>query len=220
MITLIQQLKNGTDDIADLCLPIKKGTDEIGRLRPVSFHSIENHREVEMMAEWRRNHQQFFTTQFHVTTEGTKKWLKEKILSSNKNILFVVEDSSLHPIGHVGLCEMDFQNRTCLFDNILRGDSKRFKGGMYDACSTLLQWCFHTLKMENVSLKVLADNVRAIKLYKKLGFKEIEKIPLMKWVEDGTTKWIPLEKELSNQAERYLLIMSVFRDETRNQGDH
>lgn len=212
MKNLIQKLKTEAGDISVVSIPIKKGEEVMGRLRPITFSSIENEKEVEMLANWRRNNQEFFTTQFHVTAEGTKKWLKEKILSSEKHILFIVEDHENHPVGHLGLCDMDFQKRICLFDNILRGDSNRFKGGMYDACFTLLNWCFHTLNMETVSLKVLVENDRAIKLYKKLGFKEIEKIPLMKRIEKGTTKWIPLEKGHSHKAERYLFMMSVSRE--------
>lgn len=213
MNNLIQQLKKADrNNISSYCIPIKQDGKILGRLRPVTIHSVLDIGEIKNMADWRRNNQQYFTTEFKVTAEGTKTWLEKKILPSDKTIIFIVESVDLIPIGHVGLCNIDFDKKHCFFDNILRGVSSHFKGGMYFACSTLLDWCFHTLKMETVDLEVLAHNERAISLYKKLGFKEIDKKPLRKLVEDGVTKWVPYNDGSLQQAERYLLTMRTARE--------
>jgi RimJ/RimL family protein N-acetyltransferase len=205
---IIKELKNANPhQISAYCIPIKIGETKFGRLRPITVNSIANKAEIEMLANWRKNRQEFFTTQFNVTVESTKKWLEEKILPSDCNILFIVENEEHIPIGQVGLCEIDHQKKYCLFDNILRGDTQHFKGGMKLACSTLLNWCFKVLNMETVYLKVLSDNERAIRLYKELGFKEIQKMPLINQTENGITKWIPLINQPFYEVQRYLITM-------------
>jgi len=210
---MIKQLKEAnTDQISAYCIPIKIEEKNFGRLRPITVNSIANKEEIEMLTNWRRNRQEFFTTQFNVTMEGTKKWLEEKILPSDSNILFIVESEEHIPIGQVGLCEIDTNKKYCLFDNILRGDSQHFKGGMKLACTTLLNWCFKVLKMETVYLKVLSDNDRAVQFYKELGFQEIEQIPLIKHTEEGITKWIPLVNQPFYEVQRYLLTMRAVQN--------
>ncbi|MDQ0216407.1 RimJ/RimL family protein N-acetyltransferase [Oikeobacillus pervagus] len=212
MKRIIKPLKEANEDqITAYCIPIKNGATIAGRLRPITVTSLSNQSEIERLANWRKNSQRSFTTQFKVTAEGTKKWLEEKIIQSDRNIIFVVENSEHIPIGQVGLCEIDDKKKYCLFDNILRGDPHHFKGGMKLACSTLLFWCFKELKMETVYLQVLSDNERAIQFYKDLGFQEIQQMPLIKRIEEGITKWVPLYNQPLYEVQRYLITMRATR---------
>jgi RimJ/RimL family protein N-acetyltransferase len=199
------------EQISTYCIPIEDGVKKLGRLRPISVESLANNAEIEMLANWRRKNQEFFTTQFNVTTEGTKKWLEEIILKSYDRILFIVEDNEQKPIGQVGLCEIDHKNNYCLFDNILRGDTQYFKGGMKLACSALLNWCFTILNVETIYLQVLSDNERAIRLYKGLGFQKIQLMPLISHTKDGATFWQPLINQPLYEVKRYLQTMRLGR---------
>jgi RimJ/RimL family protein N-acetyltransferase len=209
---MIKKMKEAdTNQIAACCIPIEFEGKRLGRLRPVTVDCLNNSVEIEKMARWRQNNQEFFTTQFSVSVERTKKWLEEAILQSDSRILFMVENEEHIPIGHVGLCEMDDKNKCCFFDNILRGDTEHFKGGMQLACSVLLDWCFRVLNMETVYLQVLSENNRAIHLYKKLGFQEIQLMPLMDQTKDGVTHWVPLINKPFYEVKKYLLTMRLFR---------
>ncbi|MCM3571052.1 GNAT family N-acetyltransferase [Neobacillus mesonae] len=209
---IIKKMKEANaEDITTYCIPIDFQGKKLGRLRPITVDSLTNNTEIEMITKWRQNNQQFFTTQFNVSVKGTKKWLENAILQSNGRILFMVENEEQIPIGHVGLCEIDDKNKYCLFDNILRGDTNYFKGGMKLACSKLLDWCFRVLDMETIYLQVLSDNSRAINLYKELGFQEIQLMPLMNQIKDGVTIWVPVINQPYYEVKKYLLTMRLSR---------
>lgn len=207
---MIKKIKEAnTEQLTAYCIPIEFEGKKIGRLRPITVDSLNNNVEIEKIAKWRQNNQQFFTTQFNVSVEGTKRWLEEAILWSDSRILFMVETEDQIPIGHVGLCEIDDKNKYCLFDNILRGDTEHFKGGMRLACSALLDWCFRVLDMETIYLQVLSDNSRAIHLYEELGFQKIQLMPLINQTKDGVTHWIPLINQPFYEVKKYLLTMRL-----------
>ena len=77
---------------------------------------------------------------------------------------------------------------------IIIGDKKYWgKGIGFEATKLILDYCFNKLKLNKVTLTTSEFNKRAIKLYKKLGFKTTKTIPKgrvvfynNKWLLSGT----------------------------------
>lgn len=210
MIGILEKYKRAMSDQIDAyCIPIKSNGKVIGRLRPVTIESIQNEEEMRKLAGWRHASAEWFTTQFTVTEEGTKEWIKEQVLHARDRILFIVEDASFTPIGQVGLCHYDEQKKACEFDNLLRGDKGQYANMIIPALIAFGLWSIEVLDLQRGYLNVLDDNFRAIHIYQKLGFQEVKRTPLIKQVEGNMIRWVPATDPSKGWAERNLVTMVI-----------
>ncbi|MBI4839069.1 MAG: GNAT family N-acetyltransferase, partial [Nitrospirae bacterium] len=211
---IIKEYKNAPEDIISAyCLPVKAHGENTGRLRPLTISSLEKKSEIELLSDWRRSAQEWFPVQFKVTFEGTRNWLSKQVLQLEDRILFMVETAGGISLGHAGLFRFNFKKRSCEIDNIVRGRKEILPGAMTHACNTLLNWAFETLDIETAYLRVVSNNERAVKLYNRLGFKEIQRVPLMKVDEGEITRWIEVISQPYNEIERYFITMRLPRSE-------
>lgn len=199
------------DDVDALCLPIIANGAPQGRLRPVTFDALQNKETVQLLGEWRSASQQWFPAQFPVTFDGTKKWLENQVLKTNDRILFMAEDNPGAVFGHVGLFRFDYKKESCELDNIIRGKEQILPGGMLLACKTLVTWAFNSLRIKVIYLRVASDNRKALKLYEKIGFREIQRTPLMKVVDRDLIRWIDVIGQPYYEVERYFVTMKLER---------
>ena len=102
--------------------------------------------------------------------DNLKFYVKEKISKKDCIFLAVIDtESGLH-IGNVKIEPIDYDNRKAVI-GIMIGD-KNFWGKGYgtEAMRTTVKFCFQDLNLNRVTLGVNADNIQAIKAYKKVGF--------------------------------------------------
>lgn len=105
-----------------------------------------------------------------LTLKMETKWIKS--LSKNKNQRqFAIDTIDGVHIGSIGLRDISSEWNNAKF-GILIGN-KRYWGRGYgtEATKLLMHYAFSKLKLHKIELGVYDFNKRAIKLYKKLGFK-------------------------------------------------
>lgn len=153
----------------------------IAFLKPVTKSSVNNSKEIKLLAKWRDENSFAFPSQFKVTFEGTKKWL-EGLIKEPTRILFFIETSYKIPnlIGHLGLFTFNFRENSCEIDNVVRGEKKILKGIMSYALQTLILWTKCILNPNKIYLKVISDNKHAIDFYLKNNFKKVGILPIEK----------------------------------------
>lgn len=89
----------------------------------------------------------------------------------NKNKLdLIIETLEKLPIGSVGLW-FSKKDKFALYGIEIGNKNDWGKGYGTDATKTILNYAFQKLKLHRVELNVYEYNTRAIRLYKKLGFK-------------------------------------------------
>jgi len=71
--------------------------------------------------------------------------------------------------GLIAITDLDHLHQRARFGILLRRDA-RGKGLAPDAMSVLFDYAFHQLNLSRVWLEVLAENERAVNLYKRFGF--------------------------------------------------
>jgi RimJ/RimL family protein N-acetyltransferase len=92
---------------------------------------------------------------------------------------------------------------------VIRGNQEN-KGLMEAACRSLIESSVKEYKLLNFYLKVFSDNQRAIKLYERLGFEEIQRVPLIKKKSNnGTTSWIQYMTPDYVEINRYFVTMRL-----------
>ncbi len=199
------------DRIAGYCIPVAGQGAVRGRLRPVTADSLRNEEEMRLMAEWRQAAGVWFATQFPLSVEGTRQWIERQVLPRDDRILFLVEDETHLPIGQIGLLHYDEEKKECEFDNLLRGRKGSFGNLMIYAMLALGEWSLRVLDLQRAYVHVLGDNHRAMAIYKRLGFEEAERIPLVKHSDGDVLRWVNAEMPWE-KAEREMVKMQIERD--------
>jgi RimJ/RimL family protein N-acetyltransferase len=180
-----------------------------GRLEVVSWADAQRPEATALLARWREKANPFFPSQFPVTLEGTHRWLVKGLLETADRILFWVKTVDARRVGHVGLFRFDFQGKSVEIDNIVRGEEGLAPGLMQAAITALLDWTFDALGCEATSLRVLSDNDRAIRLYRRLGYVEVARVPLVRKQEGPVVHWVEVDAAEGGAAARHFVTMRL-----------
>lgn len=216
-IVILQSIKDDTYNKGIFfSLPIYRNREKIADLIPLTKKNLidnkENKRIIKLLMDWREKNSKWFDI-FKVTEEGTKKWLKEKVIECNDRILFLIQTLDGSFIGHLGLYRFDVEDQSCELDNVIRGEKNAIPGLMTYAAKALMIWSFDSLKLKAMNLRVFSDNVKAVTLYERCGFKKIREIPLEKTVKGGNIRWEEVADSSKKDVSRYF---SQYRIEKNN----
>ena len=115
-----------------------------------------------------------------MSLEGEKEYLKENLNPEATFSIITIDEDKL--IGTVGLDRIDHINRTATL-GIFIGDKQYLsKGYGTEAIRLLLDYGFNYMNLHSVKLQLMSFNERALKCYKKCGFKETGKIRENKYI--------------------------------------
>ena len=176
-------------------------------LYPITKKILSERKTISLLSLWRKNNQKNFPSQFKVTFNGTKKWAQGQLLEKDDRVLFFLKkEKNKLPFAHMGLSRLDVKNKSCEIDNVVRGKNlENTKGAMTVSLINFLEWTYKNFNMKNLTLTVFEDNIRAIKLYKQIGFREFKKIPL--WPVFHADDSIVWEETTKKNARRYFIKM-------------
>lgn len=156
-------------------------------LLSVTYDCLNDQEIIRLLARWRKTHERWFPAIFPVTEEGTRAWLKERVLDVGDRILFLIRVDDRY-IGHVGLFRYDPNQRSIDLDNIVRGE-EGWKGIMQASLETLMQWARNVLLVHGFTLQTTSDNSKALALYHRLGFSETRRVPVVFQQTDDGGVW-------------------------------
>lgn len=162
---------------------------------------------MELLGRWRKENEMWFLSQFNVTTERTMKWFNERVIETPDRLLFIIKVNTRY-IGHVGLFRFDFESRTCEIDNIVRGEPE-YPGIMGNAVLHMMDWGRTNLDLRGYLLKVLSNNERAIRLYKRLGFIETSRSPMIQVEGKDGLEWTEAPETYDKETDMYYIVMKI-----------
>jgi RimJ/RimL family protein N-acetyltransferase len=170
------------------CLGIPVGKPVRAFLRPVITDGADEASEdVYRLSIWRNKFVTAFLTEFEATPERTAKWLREAIAKDDSRILFMVDDLEGNTFGYIGLAFIDWAKSAGEADSVVRGEWAA-PGLMTEVLRTLLAWARGQLGLETIGVRVRSDNP-ALTFYEKFGFRETERVPLVRSERDNITVW-------------------------------
>lgn len=102
--------------------------------------------------------------------EEERNWVEE---NSGEYQFAIIERESDEIIGNCGIQAVTHTFQRAEIGLFIGDEKNRNKGYGTEVLSLLLEYCFDTLNLHNVMLKVFSFNERAIHTYKKVGFQEI-----------------------------------------------
>ncbi|HYE98134.1 MAG TPA: GNAT family protein [Planctomycetota bacterium] len=103
------------------------------------------------------------------TTASHRAWVRALASRDDRVEYVVVRRADQRPVGTAGLASLSRLHRRAEF-GILIGEPA--PGAAEDAGRTLLRQAFGPLGLDRVYLQTFADNVRALRLFLRLGFRE------------------------------------------------
>lgn len=155
-------------------IPLHNG----GMLFPICELMSDDPQFIARLSEWRQENEIAYPTRFTVTHEGTVRWLKQNLLSTEDKILFLIKDKHGHDIGHLGFANCNNEFGFMEIDNVIRGVKGQAPGIMKEALIGLMEWARTTFGPDEFYLRVLASNIHAHEFYRKVGFIENYRQPL------------------------------------------
>ncbi len=137
------------------------------------YLSPRNSEDVEKFTEWLND---FETTDYTgrsailTTLEGERKYLEENSNPEATFVMVTLKDDKM--IGSVSLEHIDWINRTATLGIFIGDKEFRSKGYGTEAIRLILEYGFKYMNLYNIKLDLMEFNERALKCYKKCGFKE------------------------------------------------
>lgn len=154
--------------------------DLVGYLTPITESRLDDDDLIELLTVWRNDNMNSFLTKFVATPERTRQWLKDVLLSSGTQMLFLVSDLDDNLVGHFGFKDLTQEN--VLLDNAIKARRSKNPKLMVYAGRRIIQWLFDNTSINFVRGEVFSDNATALMMNKQLGFIHKEKHPLVKIV--------------------------------------
>ena len=184
---LIEFVDDAKTSLTRLQIPIldEEGL-EVGILRPINKHDLENPKLVNALTDWRNANMEMFLTNFKATPERTLKYL-EKIVSkhSNQTLFVIFEGSEL--VGQVGW--KDLCDQSAIMDNGMKGARTKNPKILIYAHQTLANWLFENSQIDYILGWLFTDNIPGIMMNKKIGWDQWIKYPLIKKIVEGEVNW-------------------------------
>ncbi|MBN2239562.1 MAG: aminotransferase class I/II-fold pyridoxal phosphate-dependent enzyme [Dehalococcoidales bacterium] len=204
-------LKN-TSDIIDMYSKAIPLPDQQGCLIPVCELHADDPELIELFAKWRAENSYAFPTRFPVTFDGTKSWLRSKLLDVEDRMLFLVLNNNGDRIGHLGWANAVNDSFEMEIDNVVRGRKDIQPGIMSTAMKALVKWAQENLWPEVIFLRVLKSNTHAIQFYKDLGYQEESLFPLRCQEANDTISYIPVPDGDNNPPDDYFVRMVLVNE--------
>ena len=175
------------DEMVAHAIPIGDG---LGYLACVCELHADDDQTIAKLAAWREAATSFHNT-FQVTFDGTKRWLRERLLDVPHRILFLVLTRHGHAVGHMGFSNAVPRDSLLEVDNVIRGVSGVEPGIMSAGIRALLGWADAAVAPAGYWLRTYGDNLRAIEFYRRLGFRVEGTVPLRGVERGGQTVYEP-----------------------------
>lgn len=137
------------------------------------YLSPRNTDDVEIFTEWMNDFQvsDYTGRSGYITTLGGEKAYLEANNESDGNFVIVTLDGD-KMIGTVSLENFDYINRTATLGIFIGDENYRNNGYGTEAIRLILEFGFRYKNLQNIKLDLMEFNERALKCYKKCGFKE------------------------------------------------
>ena len=135
-------------------------------LRPITDE------DTPLVVKWRNNEavRSRFIYREPFTAEGHTKWLRNYVDTGKVIQTIVCELEGGRPLGSVFLRDVDRTHSKAEYGIFLGEDDARGRGIGTAAAKLMLRYAFEEAGLHRVYLRVLADNVPAIRSYEKAGF--------------------------------------------------
>jgi len=132
-------------------------------------------KDVEMIRQWRNAHRDSFFDAGEISKEQQGMWYQQYQEAGGRDQMFIICLKEGTPIGQVAIYNVNIENRTATFGRFLLLEEYRHHGYAEEAVKRLLQYAFEVMRLYKLKLEVFLENMDAIAIYARAGFKTTTK---------------------------------------------
>jgi perosamine synthetase len=185
-------------------IPFANGS---GWLVPVCELHAEDRELIEALGRWRTLRMSSFPTQFTVTYEGTRSWLREQVLDNPERVTFLIVQANGATVGHCGFAQPADEGILKL-DNVLRGEEIESAWLMAAAMVTLFTWA-KGLGAVRIQYPLMDTNVSMMRFLRRFGQVTTGSTPLRRHVDADRVVYLPLADGDSGEPDAIHNQMSI-----------
>jgi RimJ/RimL family protein N-acetyltransferase len=127
--------------------------------------------DIEWLRETRNKYKDHFFDAGEISKEQQKQWYSRYREIEGKDQMFIIQLKNGTNIGTVAVYNIDVSTRTADFGRFLLIDEYRHHGYAEEAVQCLMDYCWNTLRLWKIKLSVFLDNIDALAIYARSGFK-------------------------------------------------
>ena len=167
---------------------------------------------VSLLYNLRKKYRKMFATDFEMTEDKTRNWIKNLILGNSGRILFMIYFDN-KKIGCIGNGGYDEKNNSSRLDNMMKDPLCNLPGAMTIVEKVYLKCMFDDLKLSKITGFLFSDNSRMINIHKKCGWITVDVVPIKKIFTEEETRWEEITTKQNNEnVERYFNIIELTRE--------
>ena len=167
---------------------------------------------VSLLYNLRKKYRKMFATDFEMTEDKTRNWIKNLILGNSGRILFMIYFDN-KKIGCIGNGGYDEKNNSSRLDNMMKDPLCNLSGAMTIVEKVYLKWMFDDLKLSKITGFLFSDNSRMINIHKKCGWITVNVVPIKKIFTEEETRWEEITTKPNNEnVERYFNKIELTRE--------
>jgi RimJ/RimL family protein N-acetyltransferase len=153
---------------------------------------------VSLLYNLRKKYRKMFATDFEMTEDKTRNWIKNLILGNTGRILFMIYFDN-KKIGCIGNGGYDEKNNSSRLDNMMKDPLCNLSGAMTIVEKVYLKWMFDDLKLSKITGFLFSDNSRMINIHKKCGWITVDVVPIKKIFTEEETRWEEITTKPNNE---------------------
>ena len=153
-----------------------------------------------------------FATDFTITEEKTKRWIKKDVLGNPEKIMFVIYVDS-EKIGIISTSQYDENTNTAILDTMMKEPTFNLPGLMTVVEKVYLRWMFDELNLSKITGFLFSDNKKMMNVNKKCGWVMIDVVPIQKISTKEYTRWEKITSKSDDMnVERYFNLIELTRE--------
>ena len=167
---------------------------------------------VILLTKWREMYRNNFGTDFSISEQKTREWLRKGVLENPDKIVFVIYVEN-RKIGIISTAEYDEKTNSAILDTMMKDPTYKLPGLMTTIEKVYLKWMFDELNLSKITGFLFSDNKKMMNIHQKCGWAIIDIVPIQKISTDEGTKWGKISSKLDNmKAERYFNLIELTRE--------
>lgn len=168
--------RQSIDDARDHAIEIPNFPEV--RMTPVGPWIFTRSDIIQSMSTWRAHSRDMYFAQFPESAASMREYLLNNSVETSDAILLLIEDYQERLLGHLGL--KNFTTKQAEIDSVMRNPKVRLPGLMKSALEGLIVWSQEEFGLDELSLRVISYNSKALALYREAGFRVVEELSLQR----------------------------------------
>ena len=167
---------------------------------------------VNLLYNWRKKYRNMFATDFKMSEEKTRKWIKKGILENPEKIVFMINADN-KKIGIISTATYDKKTNSAMLDTMIKDPTYKLPGLMTVVEKVYLRWMFEGLKLSKITGFLFSDNEKMMNIHKKCGWITIDVVPVEQKKTGDGIKWEEIKYKSNNKpVERYFNIIELTKE--------